>query len=273
MHRLVIASAALAAVGLVALFTVSPGVRSEPDVIGAANDTRASASEPLRIETAKAESSPLPIWPTKSVIRAAPIRAALQASANRAVGPVRFGQGPLSLNGDRSEVLMPRGIDESAGIDVGQPDNHPGRGAAGFGRIGSRAGYGTQPPSGPMRASHKARLRPGKPIITDGLRRADVKRVVRRRAREAKFCFERAVTQHPQLAGTLTIQWTILPDGAVGKVRLVEDGLKIDAVGRCIMRVIKRWTFPRPDASGSVQVTYPFTLKAPKTKKGAKTGQ
>jgi hypothetical protein len=39
------------------------------------------------------------------------------------------------------------------------------------------------------------------------------------------------------------------------------------------MRVIKRWTFPRPDASGVVQVTYPFTFIAPKTKKGAKAKQ
>lgn len=88
--------------------------------------------------------------------------------------------------------------------------------------------------------------------------------VVRDTVREAmpylRFCFEWQLDRHPELAGRVTMAWTIQPDGTVTDSNVMEDALGDDTVLRCFRGVIGRLEFPPPEGGGTVEVHYPFVL-------------
>jgi len=57
----------------------------------------------------------------------------------------------------------------------------------------------------------------------------------------------------------LTLQWTIGLDGKVSKVELVGDELKGTYVAGCVMKNVKRWTFPKHSVP-TEPVVFPFKL-------------
>jgi TonB family protein len=64
----------------------------------------------------------------------------------------------------------------------------------------------------------------------------------------------------PGLAGRVKVRFTILPDGSVGQIDLVETTLSHPPTERCILAAVKRWRFPKPEGQTPV-VTYPFHFK------------
>jgi hypothetical protein len=43
---------------------------------------------------------------------------------------------------------------------------------------------------------------------------------------------------------------------------VADSSLRNEAVESCIVRAVRRWTFPAPDGGGVVVVNYPFLLDA-----------
>ncbi len=84
-----------------------------------------------------------------------------------------------------------------------------------------------------------------------------ISKVVNRRKRSVQGCYEKELKRSPDLAGKVKVQFTVLESGRVGDVNLLEDTIGNGAVGKCIVRQVKRWRFPKPDG-GSVTVTFPF---------------
>jgi hypothetical protein len=87
---------------------------------------------------------------------------------------------------------------------------------------------------------------------------------VRDTVREAmpflRFCFEWQLDRHPELAGRVSMDWRILPDGTVADAGIAEDALHDETVLRCFRGVIGRLQFPPPEGGGEVTVRYPFVL-------------
>lgn len=88
--------------------------------------------------------------------------------------------------------------------------------------------------------------------------------VIRDTVREAmpflRFCFEWQLDLHPELAGRLSMDWRILPDGTVADAAIAEDALHDETVLRCFRGVVGRLRFPPPEGGGEVTVRYPFVL-------------
>jgi TonB family protein len=85
---------------------------------------------------------------------------------------------------------------------------------------------------------------------------------VKKNMRSIKAAYNRVLKQNPNLAGKITIRFTILPSGRVSSVSVVESTVDDETLKTRIMRVIKNWRFPSiPDSEGNVTVNFPFIFQ------------
>jgi hypothetical protein len=85
--------------------------------------------------------------------------------------------------------------------------------------------------------------------------------IVRSHADEANACYERAVMEHPDLHGRLTIHAVIDSNGRVASVSPtsgITDGARLQS---CLVRAFKSWVFPRPAGGVNGNVTYSFAFE------------
>jgi TonB family protein len=78
-----------------------------------------------------------------------------------------------------------------------------------------------------------------------------------------RYCYESQLMRYPTLRGKVVVDFIIDTGGRVSKVKvptntLSQSGAK-DKVGRCLIKFISRWRFPKPKG-GKVRVIYPFTF-------------
>ncbi|RAL22928.1 hypothetical protein DL240_08530 [Lujinxingia litoralis] len=91
-------------------------------------------------------------------------------------------------------------------------------------------------------------------------RREVIQRVVRQHRREMQHCYEHELRHQPDLAGSVTVRWTIAPSGAATQVSIVETSLNNSELEQCMVQNIRRWVFPKPKGGGIVKVIYPFNF-------------
>ncbi len=119
------------------------------------------------------------------------------------------------------------------------------------------------PGQAPLQDSFSNNLAPtirfGNPTVNGALDRNIVRRVVRRHAREIKYCYEMAVRKKPSLQGKLSFQLVIGVDGKVKASTIKSNTIGDDAVGRCVAQKARRWIFPEP-GDGVVRVVYPVVM-------------
>jgi TonB family protein len=86
-----------------------------------------------------------------------------------------------------------------------------------------------------------------------------IRRVVREHVGQVRYCYERALSSTPGLAGRVLLQWTINATGHVIAAS-VDDGstLRNSDVEACLLQRVKRWQFLPPKDGGVVVVKYPF---------------
>ncbi|MCZ7677490.1 MAG: AgmX/PglI C-terminal domain-containing protein [Sandaracinaceae bacterium] len=140
-----------------------------------------------------------------------------------------------------------------------------GHGANGV-REGEGSGYGRG--AGGLRARESRApivrcggSRGGCGAVTMGsLSREAIRRVVRSRLAEVRFCYEQGLVRRPRLEGGLTVQWIIGADGRVESAALSSSDLGDAAVEQCVVGAVRRWSFPATDLGGPTGVTYPFVL-------------
>ncbi|MDQ3368555.1 MAG: AgmX/PglI C-terminal domain-containing protein [Myxococcota bacterium] len=135
-----------------------------------------------------------------------------------------------------------------------------GTGTIGLGRIGTTgAGYGVG--IGMRgRPANRAGLVFGTPTVTGALDVAIIRRYLRRQAQQLHACYEKALLQQPTLHGTVTLAFTIGPDGRV--TTATASGLGDAVVESCMSDIVKRMQLAKPK-SGAVVVTVPLTLSLP----------
>jgi hypothetical protein len=86
-----------------------------------------------------------------------------------------------------------------------------------------------------------------------------IRRKIREKLSQIRFCYERALVADHDLAGTSTVAFTISPQGVVQGAGARGLGGAVDG---CITDVIESIQFPAPKGGGYVKVTsYPFTFQ------------
>lgn len=126
-----------------------------------------------------------------------------------------------------------------------------GRGTGGYGNIdlGGR-GKGT------------TRIVPGKTIIQGSLSKEEIGRVIRRNLARFKYCYEKQLNANPNLAGKVSVYFTIAPTGDVASASVRETSMNDESVEACVVKVMTSLKFPKPRGGGIVVVTYPFVFAA-----------
>lgn len=192
----------------------------------------------------------------------------LRAMALSFVKELTGGASPSSVFGEKGPTLTGlRGQGDGVGEaglglrDVGGGGGGDRQGIGGIdGRIGS--GDGCDDCDVELATRKKpATVVPRPPVITDGLSRDEIQRVITRVMSRIKHCYESELQSDPGLEGKLVTTWTIAPSGLVEGARVLESGLASASVGGCVVRVISRLQFPAPAGGGQVFVTYPFVFQ------------
>ncbi len=143
---------------------------------------------------------------------------------------------------------------------MGPRGNGPGGGGPpGPGGFGARLTRGPGKGFGPQ-LSGKGDEGPGggHTVVSDGLSRDVVAKVIRRHEKEIKFCYEQALQHTPGLKGKVTVLFVIGPSGDVVQADVAESSLKNDEAESCVAARVRRWKFPEPAGGGVVSVTHPW---------------
>lgn len=86
-----------------------------------------------------------------------------------------------------------------------------------------------------------------------------VTNVVKRYAGQLKYCYEKRLLDNPNLEGRVEIGWTVL-DGKVEGLYVVSNSTGDGELANCIMKKVRRWTFPA-EISGDIP-SWPFVFTA-----------
>lgn len=93
------------------------------------------------------------------------------------------------------------------------------------------------------------------------LPRQVIRRVVEKRARAVRRCWEAYLKAHPSSAPRFAVRFVINPKGYVESVEARGTSLDSAEVVQCAVDIVKRLRFPAPRAPpGYLRVTYPFIL-------------
>ncbi len=93
------------------------------------------------------------------------------------------------------------------------------------------------------------------PEVDDGLPADEVRDVARQHRRELKQCYADALDDDPQIAGRLTVNFVVQPDGGLASVSVDDETLGDDSVGECVRDQVRDWSLPAPD-DGEVRVEF-----------------
>lgn len=129
-------------------------------------------------------------------------------------------------------------------------------------------GVGRVADGGPERAPSPP-IQPGaspadhRSAVGGALPRAAIKHAVAAARQRLRACYETALRSHPHATGRVLVHWTVAADGSVSQADVRQTTLH-DAkqLERCLVDEIRTWRFPKPAASGRVDVTYPFVFHA-----------
>lgn len=86
-------------------------------------------------------------------------------------------------------------------------------------------------------------------------------RVIQAERHQIQACYERALRSEPTLRGRMEVALTIETDGSMSRVRMVNSGALIDAVGECVVGVIRTFRVEHAPQGGTVSYTFPFVFE------------
>jgi TonB family protein len=85
---------------------------------------------------------------------------------------------------------------------------------------------------------------------------------VKKNMRSIEAEYNRLLKADPALNGKITVRFTILPDGRVTDVDVVESTMDSDALKQKILRVVGNWVFPSiAEGEGNLTVNFPFVFQ------------
>lgn len=100
--------------------------------------------------------------------------------------------------------------------------------------------------------------------VSAGLESDIVRRIVRAHINELRECHNSALKRDPTVAGRIIIAFEIGANGKVSRAEIEQSELTPadDALGKCVVKAFRRWTFPKPNGGQTVTVEYPIMFGA-----------
>ncbi len=99
------------------------------------------------------------------------------------------------------------------------------------------------------------------PEIDGAVDSSSISQVVRRNQAAIRRCYERELNANPDLRGKVAVTIIINEQGRIQMADISEDTVGSPAVSKCIVGVVNRWRFPRPEG-GPASVTIPFVFSS-----------
>jgi hypothetical protein len=182
-------------------------------------------------------------------------------------GPVLFDAETSGLWGDELGEFGGSGLRlNTHGMGAGGPGHGVDMGDIGGQRLGIPGANGPggfvhlMRPGGPGHKTKVPSLTPiGDSVVSGRLPATLIQRTVRQNFGRFRMCYEKGLTQNPNLTGRIEVRFLINSDGTVGQAMQGASDLPDAGVVSCIVRQFYALSFPKPD-SGSVRVTYPLLL-------------
>lgn len=112
----------------------------------------------------------------------------------------------------------------------------------------------------------KSNVRLKTPEVAGNMDKRIVQKIVRQRTGEMRACYEKELIKTKNLAGELKLQWIILSDGSVNKVKVIEPNMNYKNISnfeKCLINSAKFWRFPPPKGGSLVLVTFPIKFDLP----------
>ncbi len=92
------------------------------------------------------------------------------------------------------------------------------------------------------------------------LSKDEIFRVITAHIGELQYCYEKQLRTTAGLAGRVVLEWAVTGTGSVGVVKVATSSLSSSEAVNCMIDKVKKWKFPKPQGSGSVEVVYPFVF-------------
>lgn len=99
----------------------------------------------------------------------------------------------------------------------------------------------------------------GIPEVDGAVDSASVAKTIKKSSAAVKRCYDKALLANPTLKGKVSVTILINTSGRVESIEISEDTIKDPGVSKCIMGVLKRLRFPKPDG-GPASITCPFVF-------------
>lgn len=131
--------------------------------------------------------------------------------------------------------------------------------AAGIGELATE-GAGTASAGRKGAAKVHGNIRASAVESVDGsLDPKQISAAIKRRLAGIKNCYEQALKRNPKLAGKIVIAFVIDENGKVSEASVDSDSMGDSGVAKCIISLIRRVRFPKPD-DGTVEASFPFVF-------------
>lgn len=97
------------------------------------------------------------------------------------------------------------------------------------------------------------------PPIPQGEERRAIGDYIRDNSADIRECYARRLQERPTLQGKLIARFDIGPSGKV--IGASADGIADRELQICVVQVVRKWEFEKPQSGGKLRVAYPFKFE------------
>lgn len=76
--------------------------------------------------------------------------------------------------------------------------------------------------------------------------------IINQNKASVEYCYQSQLKLNPNLRGDIFLSFDILPNGKVGAVKILSSSMNNSKVEKCIIKSIRRWSFPRQTGAGGI---------------------
>lgn len=192
------------------------------------------------------------------------------ASKNLGSGPLKniFGNQDgfsnkmtAAMSGEGNQLQVGRGAGGMGLRGTGSGGGGEGFGRVhGLGKVDTGGGKGTGAKIGQKKEREvKANVDRGSPNVGDFCDKKNIRTVVSQKGSAIQYCYEKQLQMNPNLQGKMVAQWKVGLQGQVKTASVASSTLNNSKVESCILRVVKRMRFKKPDG-GICIINYPFVF-------------
>lgn len=97
------------------------------------------------------------------------------------------------------------------------------------------------------------------PPLPQGDERRAIGDYIRDNSGDVRDCYARRLQERPTLQGKLVARFDIGPSGKV--IGATADGIPDRELVLCVVTVVRKWEFDKPQSGGKLRIAYPFKFE------------